>query len=54
MLVENAEFIRAVPLAYYDGLRYPHLVRDASKPDMLNEIIRPKVTAPPKQLSTAN
>ncbi len=53
LLVENAEFIRSVSLAYYDGLRYPHLVRDQGKPDMLNEIIRPKVTTSPPPLSAA-
>ncbi len=47
LLMENSEYIRAVALAYYDGLQYPHLVRDPSKPDMLNEIIRPKVTKLP-------
>ena len=50
LLVENTEFIRSVSLAYYDGLRYPHLVREQSRPDMLNEIIRPKVTTPPSPL----
>ena len=50
LLVENTEYIRAVSLAYYDGLQYPHLVRDQSKPDMLNEIIRPKVTTLPRPL----
>ena len=47
LLLENSEYIRAVALAFYDGLQYPHLVRDQSKPDMLNEIIRPKVTKLP-------
>ena len=51
LLVENTEYIRTVSLAYYDGLRYPHLVRDQSKPDMLNEIIRPKVTTPPSPIA---
>jgi predicted metalloprotease with PDZ domain len=53
LLVENTEFIHSVSLAYYEGLRYPHLERDPSKPDMLSEIIRPKVTTPSPSLIAA-
>ena len=53
LLVENSEYIRSVSLAYFDGLQYPHLVREQSKPDMLNEIIRPTVTTlPPPVIAT--
>jgi predicted metalloprotease with PDZ domain len=47
LLVENSEYIRAVTLDYFDGPLQPHLVRDESKPDLLDEIIRPKVTTLP-------
>ena len=35
-------------LDYHAGLKYPHLVRDASKPDLLQQILAPRtaVTAP--------
>ena len=47
LLVENTGFFRSVALDYHDGLRYPHLVRDESKPDLLTPIGSPKVTALP-------
>lgn len=39
LLVDNHEFYRACRLDYRGGLRYPRLVRDASKPDVLGEIL---------------
>jgi len=33
---------RTVPVAYYDGPQYPHLVRIAGTPDYLDEIIAPR------------
>ena len=42
MLVENTEYFISYKLDYYDGEKYPHLVRDQSKPDLLSEIIRAK------------
>lgn len=48
LLIENAEYFKAVSLDYHDGLRYPHLVRDSSKPDFIGDIIKPKVTTPPE------
>jgi predicted metalloprotease with PDZ domain len=33
LLVENADFFKTHRLNYHDGERYPHLERDASKPD---------------------
>ncbi len=40
LLVENAEFYKTCKLTYAGGLRYPHLERDAARPDLLGEIIR--------------
>ncbi|MDR3762468.1 MAG: M61 family peptidase [Acidobacteriota bacterium] len=47
LLIENTEYYRTVSLAYFDGPREPHLVRDESKPDLLDKIIQPKVTKLP-------
>lgn len=41
LLAENAGYIRAYALAYRDGERYPHLVRDESRPDLLSAILMP-------------
>ena len=41
LLVENVEYYRTFKLDYHDGERYPHLVRDTSKPDALADIIQP-------------
>jgi len=49
LLVENAEYYRTVRIDYHDGKRYPHLVRDAGKPDLIGEIIKqhaPSVAPP--------
>ena len=40
-LVENGSFQQTYKVDYHDGERYPHLERDATKPDLLGEIIKP-------------
>jgi predicted metalloprotease with PDZ domain len=42
LLVENTDFYTTYKLDYHGGERYPHLVRDESKPDVLSEIITAK------------
>ena len=42
LIVENTEYFRVIKLDYHDGEKYPHLVRDESKPDLLTEIYRAK------------
>jgi predicted metalloprotease with PDZ domain/uncharacterized membrane protein len=42
LLVENAEYIRPYKLAYSGGLRFPHLERDASRSDLLTDILKPR------------
>jgi predicted metalloprotease with PDZ domain len=42
LIVENTEYFRVVKLDYHGGEKYPHLVRDESKPDLLTEIYRAK------------
>ena len=42
LIVDNADYFRVLKLDYHDGEKYPHLVRDESKPDLLTEIYRAK------------
>jgi predicted metalloprotease with PDZ domain len=42
LIVENTDYFRVVKLDYHGGEKYPHLVRDESKPDVLTEIYRAK------------
>jgi predicted metalloprotease with PDZ domain len=44
-IVENGEYYRVFRVDYHDGKRYPHLVRDAGKPDVLADIIKPHAAA---------
>lgn len=41
LLVENAEYYESLKVDYHQGDRYPHLVRDESQPDLLDEVIKP-------------
>jgi predicted metalloprotease with PDZ domain len=40
LLVENTDYFKTYALDYHGGERYPHLVRDDSKPDLLSEIYK--------------
>jgi predicted metalloprotease with PDZ domain len=42
LIVENTDYFRVVKLDYHGGQKYPHLVRDESKPDLLTEIYQAK------------
>ncbi|MGH9544841.1 MAG: M61 family metallopeptidase [Terriglobales bacterium] len=42
LLVENTEYYKTYKLDYHGGEKFPHLVRDESKPDVLSEIIKPR------------
>jgi predicted metalloprotease with PDZ domain len=42
LLVENTDYYKTYKLDYHGGEKYPHLVRDDSKPDMLSDIIKPR------------
>lgn len=42
LIVENTDYFRTVKLDYHGGEKYPHLVRDESKPDLLTEIYKAK------------
>jgi predicted metalloprotease with PDZ domain len=41
LMIENGDFIQSYVLKYQGGERYPHLERDAVKPDLLQQIIQP-------------
>jgi predicted metalloprotease with PDZ domain len=42
LLVENTDYYKTYLLDYHGGERYPHLVRDESKPDLLSDILKAK------------
>jgi predicted metalloprotease with PDZ domain len=43
LLVENSDYYRALSVEYYDGPRYPHLVRIEGRPDTLSAVLAPRV-----------
>ncbi len=45
LLVLNDDYYKTCAVDYHGGERYPHLVRDESKPDLLDDIIKPLATA---------
>jgi predicted metalloprotease with PDZ domain len=40
LLVKNFDEYKTVRIDYHDGLKYPHLERDTSKPDTLSQLIK--------------
>ncbi len=46
LLVENGDFFKTVRLDYSGPERYPHLERDAARPDLLSPILRPLAARP--------
>jgi predicted metalloprotease with PDZ domain len=42
LMVENTDYYKTYKIDYHGGERYPHLVRDESKPDLLSEILKAK------------
>jgi predicted metalloprotease with PDZ domain len=42
LLIENATYYKTYNIDYHGGEKYPHLVRDPSRPDTLSEIIKAK------------
>jgi predicted metalloprotease with PDZ domain len=41
LLVLNDDFYKTCTIDYHSGERYPHLVRDETKPDLLDELAKP-------------
>ena len=42
LLVENTDYYKTYKIDYKGGEKYPHLVRDESKPDLLSDILKAK------------
>jgi predicted metalloprotease with PDZ domain len=42
LLVENTDYYKTYKLDYHEGEKYPHLVRNDSKPDLISEILKPR------------
>jgi predicted metalloprotease with PDZ domain len=40
LLIENTDYYQTYKVDYHGGEKYPHLVRDESKPDVMSEIIK--------------
>jgi hypothetical protein len=45
LIVANGAQFQTRSIDYHGGLRWPHLVRDASRPDYLREILKPMAPA---------
>jgi predicted metalloprotease with PDZ domain len=46
LLMANGNYFQTVTIDYHGGVRNPHLERVNSKPDVLDEIIRPLAPVP--------
>jgi len=42
LVVEAADVVRVLHIDYHGGMRNPHLVRDASKADLLSQVFAPR------------
>ena len=40
LLIENTDYYKTYKIDYHGGEKYPHLVRDESKPDLLSDILK--------------
>jgi predicted metalloprotease with PDZ domain len=49
LMVVIDEYIQTANVDYHGGPRYPHLVREDGKPDLLDEIIKPRIEAAAKE-----
>jgi predicted metalloprotease with PDZ domain len=45
LLVVVDDYFRTCTIAYHDGARYPHLVRDDNRPDYLDDLIKPQAAS---------
>ena len=43
LLVDNSDFFKTLKVEYYDGPRFPHLVRVDGKPDVLSQVLEARV-----------
>jgi len=42
LIVESGDSVRTLHVDWHSGLAFPHLARDAQKPDLLSKILAPK------------
>jgi predicted metalloprotease with PDZ domain len=42
LLIENTDYYKTYKIDYHGGEKYPHLVRDDAKPDLLDDILKAK------------
>jgi predicted metalloprotease with PDZ domain len=47
LIVKDGEYFKTLSVDYHGGEKYPHLVRDQAKPDLLADIIRAHAAAKP-------
>jgi predicted metalloprotease with PDZ domain len=40
LLIDSGEYFRVISVPYFDGPRYPHLIRIEGKPDTLTEVLK--------------
>src|SRR6185437_9517839 len=45
LLCENADYYSTYNVDYHGGEKYPHLVRDESRPDVLSTVVKPLAAA---------
>jgi hypothetical protein len=45
LLVVDDDYYRTATIQVHSGERYPHLVRDDTKPDYLGDLIKPRAVA---------
>jgi len=45
LIVESGDTVRTLRVDWHGGLAYPHLERDAGKPDLLSQILAPRTKA---------
>jgi hypothetical protein len=45
LIVANGAQFQTRSIDYHGGTRFPHLVRDTSRPDYMSEILKPMVAA---------
>jgi predicted metalloprotease with PDZ domain len=43
LLIKDGEYYKTLNIDYHGGEKYPRLVRDSAKPDLIGDIIRPHV-----------
>ena len=44
LLVESGDYLRTIRIDYQGGEQYPHLKRDKSRPDIFEQLIKPRVS----------